>query len=328
MSRRDAWLFATLGWDPTWQRRVPARIKAAWIVAVVLLGTVLGALTTIATYLMPKGQRWVPLVIMLFGVVVINGVQVVLRRELLDRLDAEEDQRAAQRIQARLVPSALPGVPGIDLAGHYSPFRLIGGDFYDVVRVDETRLLVAMADVSGKGTGAALLTANLQALLRFAVSQEHPGLERVAAAMNAHLFRHMEPGRFVTMVLAEIDLRARRLRYVNAGHNPPLGLTPDGWVLRLEGTGLPLGMLAGSTYASAEIEIPAGSALLFYTDGLSERPNPEHELFGEERILAVLRASSGKPAKKVAEALLRDAQVFASGAAAEDDVALLVLRSL
>lgn len=327
MRNRDAWLFATFGWDPTWQRRIPGRAKLAWTIAVALVGAAFGALALISAYLMPRQQRWIPLAIMVFGILLLRGVEVVLRRAVLDRLDTEDDQRAAQRIQSRLLPTALPRVPGIELACHYSPFRLIGGDYYDAVRLGESHLLVAIADVSGKGTPAALLAASLQAILHFAQSREHPP-ETVAAAINAHLVRHTEPSRFVTMVLGVLDLGARRMRYVNAGHSPPLGVAPDGNILRLEATGLPLGMLETSTYTCAEVEVPAGTALLLYTDGLSERANPSQELFGEERILAALREATAKPAQRIVDALLRDVDRFAEGVEPEDDTALLVVRSL
>lgn len=327
MSKRDAWLFALVGWDPTWQRRIPVRIRAAWIAAVTLLGSALAALTGMAAYLMPREHRWVPLAIMTLAVLVLHGVQIVLRREVLERLDSEEDQRAAQRIQARLVPSALPDVPGLELAAHYSPFGLIGGDYYDVVRLTDSRVLVAIADVSGKGTGAALLTANLQALLHFATAREHP-LEEMAGAINTHLVRHTEPGRFVTLVLAALDLGAGRLRYVNAGHNPPLGITPDGGLLRLAGTGLPVGLMGNATYACGEVEVPKGTTLLFYTDGLSERSNAAQELFGEERIVEILRGVASRPAQKVVEAVSQGVGRFAGGASPEDDMAVLVVRVL
>jgi sigma-B regulation protein RsbU (phosphoserine phosphatase) len=221
----------------------------------------------------------------------------------------------------------LPSLPGFELAAHYSPFRLIGGDYYDALRLDEARLLIAIADVSGKGTGAAILTANLQAILHVAQLRDD-SLETVAKTINASLAHHTESNRFVTMVLAVLDLGARRLRYVNAGHNPPLGVTSDGSTRRLEATGLPLGMFGASTYTTVEVEIPAGTVLLFYTDGLSERANPLEDLYGEERILAVLREARAEPAERIIEAIIRDADRFSRGAPPEDDTAMLLLKSV
>ena len=326
---RDDFLFAVLGWDPTWQRRLPTRTRAAWAAAVSLVGISFGGLAIIAFYFMPSEQRWIPLALAVLGVVMFAAVQVILRREFLRRLDGEEDQLTAVEIQSRLLPDPLPRMPAIELADHYSPFRLIGGDYYDAVPLDDSHLFIAMGDVSGKGTGAALLTANLQAILHFSLfvtRDQSP--EAVARAINAHLAFHTAPNLFVTMVLAVIDLGAHRLRYVNAGHPPPLGIDLSGNTLRLEATGLPLGMFETSTYPLAEVAVPPGTVLLFYTDGLSERADPPQRLYGEERIAAVLRETAGQPAERIVDAVVGDALRFAGGAPPEDDTALLVLRVL
>jgi hypothetical protein len=208
-------------------------------------------------------------------------VQVLVRREVLRRVYVEADQIAARQIQARLMPGELPTAPQFDLAARYSPVREIGGDYYEVAPIDARHWLIAMADVSGKGTGAALLTASLQALVHFAHANE-PSLEATAAAMNRHLVRFAPPGRFITMVLGILDVERRRLRFVNAGHNPALGVAADGTVLRLTATGLPVGMLEPATYEAGEVDFPAGTVCLFYTDGLVERANRADEFFGED----------------------------------------------
>jgi serine phosphatase RsbU (regulator of sigma subunit) len=168
-----------------------------------LVGVSFGGLAIIAFYFMPSEQRWIPLALAVLGVVMFAAVQVILRREFLGRLDGEEDQLTAVEIQSRLLPDPLPRMPAIELADHYSPFRLIGGDYYDAVPLDDSRLFIAMGDVSEKGTGAALLTANLQAILHFSLfvtRDQSP--EAVPRAINAHLAFHTAPNLFVTMVLA------------------------------------------------------------------------------------------------------------------------------
>jgi sigma-B regulation protein RsbU (phosphoserine phosphatase) len=184
-----------------------------------------------------------------------------------------------------------------------------------------------MADVSGKGTGAALLTASLQALVHFTQANER-SLEAAAAAVNRHLVRFAPPGRFVTMVLGVLDVERRRLRYVNAGHHPPLGVTAAGAVLRLAATGLPLGMLEAATYAADEVDLPRGTVFLFYTDGLVERADRAGEFFGEDRIVdALRRRASGATAAEILSSLVTDAEHFARGVEPADDVALLIVRS-
>src|SRR5574338_581860 len=129
------------------------------------------------------------------------------------------------------------------------------------------------------------------------------------------------------MVLGVFDVERRRLRYINAGHNPPLVLTSSGEAVRLSPTGLPLGMLPGSTYSAAEVDLPPGTTCLFYTDGLVERENRSDDFYGEDRIVTALRGLSGVSAGEMLKALVADADRFARGVEPADDVALLLLRS-
>jgi sigma-B regulation protein RsbU (phosphoserine phosphatase) len=326
MRYRDTLLFAATGWDPTWERRLSARARAVWATVVALLSAIFGAAALLAWLSLPSRHRWMPFGLAGLWLVAVGVVQVLVRREVLRRIDVEADQIAAREIQTRLLPAELPQVPGLDVAARYTPFREIGGDFYEVAPLDDRRWLIAMADVSGKGTAAALLTASLQALVHFA-NRNAPSLEAATAAVNQHLVRFAPPGRFVTMVLGILDVDHRRLRYVNAGHNPPLGVTSTGAVLQLAATGPPLGMLELSSYAAAEVDLPPGTTCLFYTDGLTERANRADECFGEDRILATLRRLPGAPAAEVLAALVADTDRFARGVEPADDTALLVVRS-
>lgn len=327
MGYRDTLLFATTGWDPTWQRQLSARARTVWATVVALLSAYFFAAGFLAWLYLPTDRRWMPFALAGLWFLTISVVQVLVRREVLRRVEVEADQIAAQQIQARLLPERLPESPGFDLAAHYSPFREIGGDFYEVAPLDDRRWMVVMADVAGKGTGAALLTASLQALVHFALAND-ASLEAAAAAINRHLVRFAPAGRFITMVLGVLDVEERRLHYVNAGHNPPLGVTADGEPLRLEATGVPLGMIESASYTAAQIDLPAGTICLFYTDGLAERANRADAFFGEERILDSLRrASHQTPAADVIAAVVDDANRFAGRVEAADDVALLVVRS-
>jgi sigma-B regulation protein RsbU (phosphoserine phosphatase) len=326
MGYRDTLLFAATGWDPTWERLLSPRARAVWATVVSVLSAIFGAAALLAWLHLPPDRRWMPFALAGLWLITVGVVQVLVRREVLRRIDVEADQIAAREIQTRLLPADLPRAPGLDLAARYSPFREIGGDFYEVAPLDDRRWLIAMADVAGKGTGAALLTASVQALVHFAHANE-PSLEAAMAAINRHLVRFAPAGRFVTMVLGILDIERRRFQYVNAGHNPPLGVTGTGDVIRLSATGLPLGMLEVSTYAQAELDLPPGTTCLFYTDGLVERANRADEFFGEDRALATLRRLSGAPAAEVLEALVTDTAHFTRGVEPADDTAILVVRS-
>jgi sigma-B regulation protein RsbU (phosphoserine phosphatase) len=314
-----------VGWDPTFERRLPRLWYVAWTVAVVAVWIAVGGLALLALYFMPPNYRWVPLVLVGFAWITLSAIQVAVRRQVLDRMDAADDQRAARRIQARLLPSNLPAVPGLELAAYYAPYREVGGDYYDAVALGDTRVLVTVADVSGKGTAAALLTANFQALLHFSQERE-PRLEAVADAINRHFVRHTDGSRFITMVLAVADLRSGRLRYVNAGHNPPLGIDAAGRPLRLDATGLPLGMLDAMPYTTGEVPLLSGTRLLFYTDGLTEHRNRRNEMFGEDGVMTALQSKPDGTAGEIVTATVEAVRRFARDIAADDDLTLLALR--
>ncbi len=324
--RRDVWLFALLGWDPTWQRRVPRRIRNAWTAALWVLGMSVGATAVVGGAYAPPAVSWLLLAVMSIGLGALSVVQYLVRREIMTRLDVEQDHRAARQIQARLLPSTLPAVDGADLAGHYEPFSLVGGDYYDARRLDDGRLLIVMADVSGKGAAAALLTANVQALLQFAhLRQESP--EAVISRINEHLCRYTESNRFVTLVMAIYDDISRTMTFVNAGHTPPLGVTAKGDTITFDPTGPALGMFEAASWQRRDVVIPAGTTVLFYTDGLSERTNAADEQYGLEGITRVLARQAGRGAAETMRGVIADVERFAAGHPAEDDTALLILRS-
>lgn len=327
MRDRDAWLFASLGWDPTWQRRVPRRVWIAWTLSFLVIGVTMGALALLGALLVPRAYLWAPLTAMLLGLGALSLIQYLVRREVFGRLDVERDQRAAREIQERLLPATLPDIPGADLAGHYSPFKLVGGDYYDILPLGDARLLLVIADVSGKGSSAALLAANLQALLHFSPLRDQ-GPDAIVRSINQHLVRYTEVSRFVTMVLAVFDARSRRLRYVNAGHVPPVVAAPDGRVVELGTSGPALGLIADATYDSREVDLPAGSTVLFYTDGLSERMNAAGELYDGPRVSRAVARAAGRTARDVVNAVVADVEAFAAGVQAEDDTAVVVLRSI
>ncbi len=326
MPRWEEALFAATGWDPTWQRQLSDRARAVWATMVTALSAIFGAAVFLAWLDAPADRRWMPYALGGGWFVTIAIVQVLVRRQVLRRIDVEADQVAARQIQMRLLPPALPEAPGIRVAAHYAPMREIGGDFYDVVPAGDRRWRIVMADVSGKGTAAALLTANLQALLHFALAGEVP-LDRAVDAINAHLVRYVPAGRFVTMFVGVLDLDRRTLQYVNAGHNPPLAVAAGGATLRLAATGLPLGLFEAASYEVAEAGLPPGTSCVFYTDGLTERENRRGEMFGEERTLAALERTAGRPASDVVRAILEDVSRFAGSVEPADDIALLVLES-
>jgi hypothetical protein len=190
----------------------------------------------------------------------------MLTSEFVRKSQLEADQIAARQIQQTLTPAQVEKLPGYEMEAFYKPFRDVGGDYFDVIELEGKRTLFAVADVSGKGMPAALLTANIQALVR---SIAGAGADPLALTrqINRHLSRYTPINRFATAVFVVLNHDSGELTYVNAGHNAPILVGP-GPARSLEATGMPLGLFPEAPYSVETALLPPGGALLLFTDGL------------------------------------------------------------
>jgi sigma-B regulation protein RsbU (phosphoserine phosphatase) len=185
---------------------------------------------------------------------------------------------------------------------------------------------MALGDVSGKGTGAALLMTVLRAAVRAHWADE--ALEDAVARINRTVCQNVPSNKFVTFFVATLDPGSGEIKYVNAGHNPPLLIRASGEVELLHQGGMVLGLFENVTYEAGRVELRPGDTLLAYSDGVSETWSPEGEEYGEERLSALARERRGIDAASLQEAILRDIETFEAGAAPTDDRTLVVLRRL
>ena len=235
----------------------------------------------------------------------------------------EEELKRAREIQQMLLPSTLPQLAGVQIAGAWQPAREVGGDYYDVIQLDKDRVGICVGDVAGKGITAALLMANLQASFRaFATTEASPQV--VCTKLNKFLCANIAAGKFVTFFYAVLDANARTLTYENAGHSPGLLLRSTGTTETLQGGGAVLGALPDWTYQDYTIQLQAGDQLLLSTDGITEAENATCEEFGDERLLEAARTRHGS-ALEVQRAIMRQVTAFCGGNF-RDDATLLVLR--
>ncbi len=248
---------------------------------------------------------------------------VRLLEESLEKRRLEEDMRMAAEIQNGLLPREAPTVPGWELNGCNTPCRTVGGDYYDFGVVD-SRLLIALGDVSGKGTGAALLMTVLRAAVR--AHWDEPQLAEAVGRINRTVSQNVPQSKYVTFFLAALDPASGRLGFVNAGHNPPLLVRGSGQVERLEAGGLVLGMFENVEYADGEVVLEPGDTLLVYSDGVTETWSPQGEEFGEEKLIELAVRCRGLGAQEVQDALLRELGRFEEGARATDDRTVVVLK--
>lgn len=242
----------------------------------------------------------------------------------------EEELRLARTIQKRLLPAEMPTVSGYEIASLSLASRHVAGDYFDLLTLTGGNLLVAIADVSGKGAPAALLMANLQAglrLLRQGLDPDNPDLAAATKKLNRVVCENTDAASFITFFWGVLDPRTGRFVYVNAGHNPPR-LVRDGTGLEpLEAGGLILGVLPDAHYEEGEAHIATGDALVLYTDGVTEARNSEDEEYDEARLDVALGRHCGLSADACLKALRLDVETFIAGVPYTDDVTLLVLKA-
>jgi phosphoserine phosphatase RsbU/P len=242
-------------------------------------------------------------------------------RSQLARKEAEID--FALEVQLALFPRQMPCGGGLEFAGVCIPAHGIGGDYYDVIRLGDGRVAFAIADISGKGISAAILMANLQASLRTLARISQSPCD-VCARLNDHLHEVTDASKFATFFYAEWNASCRRLRYVNAGHLPPIVSNANGGT-RLDRGGLPLGLFPGSDFEMGDISLDPGDMIVLYSDGVTEAASADGEQFGEKRLESIVRANRDKPLSDLQSSIL-DA-VHGWSDEPEDDMTILIARA-
>jgi serine phosphatase RsbU (regulator of sigma subunit)/predicted enzyme related to lactoylglutathione lyase len=251
------------------------------------------------------------------------------RRAAAEKLEAE--RRAAQeldiakRVQARLFPQNLPPLKTLDYAGVCIQAHQVGGDYYDFLNLGQSRLGLVIGDTSGKGIGAALLMANLQANLRSqsAIALEQPA--RFLQSVNQLFSENTTDSAYATLFFGEYDDLTRRLRYANCGHYSPLLLRHDGSLEQLDSTGTVLGLFREWDCVVEKCSLQPGDVLALYTDGITEAFNEAGEEFGEQRLGELLRKHREQPAQAMLAAILEEVQRFSAGKQ-QDDITLIVAK--
>jgi phosphoserine phosphatase RsbU/P len=235
----------------------------------------------------------------------------------------EEELKRAREIQQMLLPSTLPQLPGAQISGAWQPAREVGGDYFDVIQLDEKRVGVCVGDVVGKGITAALLMANLQASFRaFATADATPQV--VCSKLNKFLSANIASGKFVTLFYAIFDAESRTLIYENGGHCPGLLTRRNGEVESLRGGGAVLGPMPDWVYGKHTVQLQSGDILVLYTDGITEAESAQLEEFGEERLQEAARIRD-TTAIDIQRAILQRVTAFCGGNF-RDDATVVVLK--
>jgi phosphoserine phosphatase RsbU/P len=244
----------------------------------------------------------------------------VAQRERMNR-----ELEIAREVQERLFPQTVPSIAGIELAGFCRPALGIGGDCYDYFALPGGDLGIAVGDVSGKGIPAALLMASLRASLRAQTMRDGSDLAALMENVNTLGYESSAVSKYATFFYAQYSPQSRLLRYVNAGHEPPI-VFRDGALIHLETGGPVVGLLRGARYEQGAIELASRDVLVAFTDGISEAMNPADEEWGVENLVRCVHGANGIVSRDLIDRIMASADAFTAGAQQHDDMTIVVAR--
>ena len=353
---RDAYRFFTRGMDQRALAQLPWHQRAAKVVhhfllafskkltpprralyGVSLIVTLLGLMESFRGF----SVKWVPAAIffdvpmlvpawaagsglLLVGFVLLN---LLVFLEVADRLSLKDDLEIAREIQQAMLPQSTYRAEQVEVHGQTRPANTVGGDFYDIQPLSDGRIVVALGDVAGKGSPAALLMALLLAMLRTLLDE---GLEPPALIdrLNLQIYRHAPRSRFITLFFAIIDPATGVLSYVNAGQNPPLLRRLDGQFERLADGGIALGLSESSRYRALTTTLVPGDVLVLYSDGITEAEDPQGVAFEEAGLERVIARRAEATAPDLGAAIVEAVELHAQDTRFADDLTVVALRRL
>jgi phosphoserine phosphatase RsbU/P len=277
------------------------------------------------TYTTTFSEEHLNILTTLASVASIRVENASLAEERMERERMERELELATEIQQRFQPSAPPVIEGYQFQGISFSCYEIGGDYYDFIARDDNRMVVALGDVSGKGTAAALLMSSLHAAIHAQISAKS-SLDQTVSSVNKYLVENTPANRFVTLFIGELDIQSGKMRYINAGHNPPLLGKADGSMLQLDSGGLPLGLMGFAQYDAGEIQLGSGDALVIYSDGVNEAVNPLDEEYGLDRLKQVVQTNLRASASGLRDKVESSLSAFTQTAPANDDITLVIVK--
>ncbi len=263
----------------------------------------------------------------LASVASIRVENATLMEERIERERMEHELELATEIQQRFQPSAPPTIDGYQLQGISFACYEIGGDYYDFIPKHDGKMLIALGDVSGKGTAAALLMSSLHAAIHAQTSAKS-SLMQTVTSVNQYLAYNTPANRFITFFLAELDPLTGELNYINAGHNPPLVARSDGKVEELESGGFPLGIMPLADYELGTTILSEGEALVVFSDGVSEAADIDGEEYGMDRLRDVVKNNLSRSAAGLRDKIESSLSDFTKTAPANDDITLVIVKRI
>jgi sigma-B regulation protein RsbU (phosphoserine phosphatase) len=243
----------------------------------------------------------------------------------IEKEKMEKELALAAQIQTDFLPKDTPECKGFDIAGYMTPCYQVGGDYYDYIPIGTDRLGITIADVSGKGVSASLLMASLRASLHSEVHL-HYNMEKMTAKLNDFIHRSSSINSFITFFFCELNMKSGELKFINAGHNPPIVLDKKGKIARMESVGLCLGMFPDVEYKVQTITLHPGDITLLFTDGITESRNKENKEFEEEKLVKLLKKNSKLSAPDLVHQIQNEVATFTSETEQMDDQTVVVIK--
>jgi sigma-B regulation protein RsbU (phosphoserine phosphatase) len=259
-----------------------------------------------------------------------NQAAVAIENARLYRISLEKERiqreiELAAEIQKNLIPESFPSLPGYDISGVCIPCRTVGGDYYNYFLLPDGRILIAVADVSGKGVSAALFVSSINSVLHAQIDQDYD-LLKVIGILSKAIYQSITAGKYATAFFLEIDPARSRIRCINAGHNPPIMLTGDNHKIELTEGGFCIGMFKDSIYKSQELPFNKGDQILIYTDGVTEQTNEKDDYFGEEPLSDILISNINSTAAEINQRIIQSVYQFSNKKQLQDDMTLVMIK--
>lgn len=255
----------------------------------------------------------------------------MLFKEYLEKQVMENDLKTARDIQIAMLPGKIPKINGYDFAGMNAPAKHVGGDYFDIISLNECKTAIVIADVSGKGTPASLLMSNIQSAVHSYMKiydEESFDIASVTSKINEMIYENTMPEKFITFFWGILDCKLNRMQYINAGHNPPYLFTRNG-LKKLDKGGFMIGILdTGVSYEVGEAYFESGDTIVLYTDGVTEAQDVNSDEYGEDRLERICVENLGKQSSDLMKTIADDVSKFASGAPQYDDITLIVGRKI
>ncbi|MEO8231834.1 MAG: PP2C family protein-serine/threonine phosphatase, partial [Ignavibacteriota bacterium] len=245
-----------------------------------------------------------------------------------EKIKIERDLDLAKKIQQSLLPKHIPNLNGLDICGEMIPAMQVGGDYYDLIPLSDTKLFVAVADVSGKGLSASLYMTKLQTMIQLA-TQVSSSPKEILIEMNKRLYQSMERSWFITMTLALFDTENKTIKFCRAGHMP-LITANNGTVESIKTAGIGLGLEKGEvferTLQEVELKTKSNQIFAFFSDGITEAMNEKDEMFGEEKLNGILKGKSNNRSAEVMNKIWSEVKLFRGSTPVNDDMTMVIVK--